>query len=263
MINPFPGMNPYLEDPKLWPGVHHTFIAVLRAELNNRLPQNYVADIDERVYVEKPEALRVIAPDVSVSRVRRPAPPEQGAVAVAVADPPIEVDFDLAPVREPFVQVFSLRGGERELVAVIELLSPANKTSGSVGREQYLAKQQELIHSNVHLMEIDLLRGGEHTVVAPVIALERRGAWDYLVSVHKGGWGANHAWVWLVTLQSRLPRVILPLKEGDPDVVIDLQEILNRVYEQGRYGAVIDYSSNPPIPLNEQDNAWLDQVLRG
>jgi hypothetical protein len=37
--NPFPGMNPYLEDPRLWSGVHHGFIATLRADLNDSLPE--------------------------------------------------------------------------------------------------------------------------------------------------------------------------------------------------------------------------------
>ena len=45
----------------------------------------------------------------------------------------------------------------RELVAVVELLSPANKRYGE-NREKYLAKRSSLLNSPVHLVEIDLLR---------------------------------------------------------------------------------------------------------
>ena len=47
---------------------------------------------------------------------------------------------------------------DRELVTVVELLSPANKHPGP-DREQYLAKRMELLNGPVHLVEIDLLRG--------------------------------------------------------------------------------------------------------
>lgn len=68
--------------------------------------------------------------------------------------------------------------------------------------------------------------------------------------------------MWLVALQERLPRVIVPLLEGDPDVVVDLQAVLNQVYQQGRYGMVLNYSGDPPAALGEQDKAWMDGVLK-
>ena len=46
----------------------------------------------------------------------------------------------------------------REVVTVIELLSPSNKRAGD-DRESYLAKRRELLRSPAHLVEIDLLRG--------------------------------------------------------------------------------------------------------
>lgn len=116
------------------------------------------------------------------------------------------------------MQIFRLKGGERQLVTVIEVLSPANKTPGTRGRELYLERQRELLHSTTHLMEIDLLHSGEHTVFVPRSALESYRGWDYVVCLHKGGWSESSAWVWLVGLRERLPRVIVPLLEGDPDV---------------------------------------------
>ena len=110
-------------------------------------------------------------------------------------------------------------------------------------------------------MEIDPLHYGEHTVFAPRPALEGHKKWGHVVCVHKGGWSEGSAWVWLVSLQERLPRVIVPLLEGDPDVV-QLHSVLNQVYQQGRYGIVLNYSTNPPAALSEADKAWMDGALK-
>lgn len=260
--NPFPGMNPYLEDPQLWPGVHHRFVTYLADAIAPSLPEGYLADIDERVYVEKPDTLRIIAPDVTISRSAQSPSTERAATGVALADPPLQIEIQPFPVREAFLQIFRLKGGERQLVTVIELLSPANKTPGARGRELYLEKQRELLHSTTHLMEIDLLHSGEHTVLAPRSTLDSYKKWDYVVCLHKGGWSEGSAWVWLVSLQERLPRVIVPLLEGDPDVVVDLQAVLNQVYQQGRYGMVLNYAAEPPVTLSEEDKAWMDKILK-
>ncbi|MEQ8961940.1 MAG: DUF4058 family protein, partial [Coleofasciculus sp. C2-GNP5-27] len=34
MPSPFPGMNPYLENPELWPEVHHWLITAIAESLN-------------------------------------------------------------------------------------------------------------------------------------------------------------------------------------------------------------------------------------
>ena len=48
MPSPFPGMDPYLEDPLLFPGLHQGLITFIRGQLNASLPRHYVADIGER-----------------------------------------------------------------------------------------------------------------------------------------------------------------------------------------------------------------------
>ena len=52
MNTPFPGMDPYLEHPALWPGVHNGLIAALAAQLQPLLTPRYVAAIEQRVYIE-------------------------------------------------------------------------------------------------------------------------------------------------------------------------------------------------------------------
>ena len=49
MPSPFPGMDPFLEDPGLWPDVHHEIISEARALLNRGLGAKYVVRIQERV----------------------------------------------------------------------------------------------------------------------------------------------------------------------------------------------------------------------
>jgi hypothetical protein len=58
--------------------------------------------------------------------------------------------------RETYIEI--LHQPDRTLVAVLELLLPANKEQP--GRTEYLAKRRALLHQKVHLVELDLLVGG-------------------------------------------------------------------------------------------------------
>jgi hypothetical protein len=241
VANPFPGMNPYLEEPRLWGEVHSALMNALWRQLNERLPENYFASIEERVYLETPTVFRQIIPDLLIAKPR-PVPP--GASATAVADPPMHIEIAAEPVREPYVEIIALRNGERVLVAVIELLSPTNKTPNAEGRRIYLEKQQMLLNSSTHLMEIDLLHYGEHTVFLPRAAILSEGDWDYLVALHRTGWGGLQGDVWLTRLEQRLPRVSLPLLPEDGAVVLDLQAAVEQIYLEGRFHQKINYATN-------------------
>jgi hypothetical protein len=159
-----------------------------------------------------------------------------------------------------FVEILSLGDGGR-VITVIEVLSPSNKTAGSAGRQLYLTKQQELFESQTHLIEIDLLRRGEHTVLAPREKLLLKGYWDYLVCLHRGGQGRQSE-VWPIRLRQPLPRIRVPLADDDPDVVLDLQEVFNRCYDQGGYARRMNYRREPHTPLPADDAAWAEALLR-
>ena len=49
MPSPFPGMDPYLERPSLWPDVYHELISQIRAALKPTLRPKYVARVETRV----------------------------------------------------------------------------------------------------------------------------------------------------------------------------------------------------------------------
>ncbi len=258
MSSPFPGMDPFLENPARWPTVHQGMISLMWMELNRILPKPYVADIGERVYMIVPP--KDVYPDVYVLKhpgKRRRSGNGRAAAAVLEADTPVEVEFAEEHVREVFIQIH-LKDEPGTLVGMIEILSPTNKNPGE-GRELYLEKQQKVLKSPAHLIEIDLLRAGHHTVAVPRDCLPAEG-WDYLVCLHRGGW-RNKFHYWPVPLPQRLPRITVPLLDKDPDVVVDLQAMLDQCYEAGRLAERLDYRGACPPPLAKKTLKWINELL--
>src|SRR5262249_46275026 len=168
MPSPFPGMDPYLEHPEFFPGLHDRMINQISDALQAALPPPYYAEIANRVWLEYAE--RRAGPDVNVLRSDRPpgpatAPPVASAVLVAaravaseVLVRPVTLRVPTEEQRELSVEVRTIQGGQ-QLVTAVELLSAGNKKTGEKARELYLHKQDELLRSRVNLVEIDLLRG--------------------------------------------------------------------------------------------------------
>jgi hypothetical protein len=175
-------------------------------------------------------------------------------------EPPWVIDLPPVEIREPFIRILSLRESE-QVVAIVEILSPSNKAPGGEGRELYLRKQEEVLDSPVHLLEIDLLRTGEHTIAAPRRAMEGRGRWDYLVCLHRGDERGRYR-VWPVRLRERLPSVPAPLLPGDPECPLDLQAVFERWYDEGAYARRIDYSAPPAVALRPKDRAWASALTQ-
>ena len=89
MSSPFPGMDPYLESPAIWPDFHDAFAAGIREELNRRLPQPYYARLEMRpeIGIVGLDESRRIVPDVAVARPIQPDVVKED-VSVAVATSP-------------------------------------------------------------------------------------------------------------------------------------------------------------------------------
>jgi hypothetical protein len=253
-------MDPYLERPDIWPDVHQSLITYIRDALQPDVRPQYHARISERLYVV--ESFHTIYPDVTL--VQRPQRSKAGAGAattettmLAVADEPIVINIPPARLREPFIEIVHIAGGE--VVTVIEVISPSNKMPGE-GRRMYLQKQQEVRRSRANLVEIDLLSQGRPTVAPPRDSLATLPPWRYLVSVSRA---PNHERfeVYPIPLIARLPRFRVPLRGSDPDVVLDLQVVLGQAYENGGYADFLDYTQPPPVHLSEEETSWLAERL--
>jgi hypothetical protein len=250
-------MDPYLEDPLLWPGVHQDLITLTKLALNSQLPPHYALNTGERLYVVQSD--RSIYPDVAMFEAR-PQRSGEARGAAAVTDTPWVLIVEPVEVREVFLEILALREGER-VITVIEVLSFTNKSPRSEGRRLYTKKQSEILASDIHLLEIDLLRNAEHLVAAPREDLLVKGRWDYLACLHRGRSGGRYE-VWHSTVRSPLPRVSIPLSSGDPDLALDLQAVFTRAYEEAGYGRRLDYRREPPTPLRPEDASWADGLLR-
>ena len=127
MPSPFPGMDPFLEHPDIFPDFHDSFIAYLRESLQSRLPPPYVAALGRRTWIEVSE--RFIGPDVQVARPSGPAAESGGGAPAAMETrprtEPLVVHVPHDERREPLVEIFLGRGSDRRLVTSIELLSLA------------------------------------------------------------------------------------------------------------------------------------------
>lgn len=263
MPSPFPGMDPYLEDPTLWPGLHQSFITYIRDVLQPQVRPEYHARIGERVYVVG--STRSIYPDVTL--LRRPPlerlPVGSGGAAVLetdvdVSDEPYEILIPPVEYREPFIEIIHTAGGE--VVTVLEVLSPANKTIGE-GHDLYVEKQQEVLGSRAHLVEIDLLGQGLHSVAAPLDGLADLPPWRYLVCLSRAG-RPRRMQAYPIPLARRLPRIRVPLRAPDPDVAVDLQAVFDRCYDNGGYSDFVDYRRPPATPLSPNEQIWLQSHLQ-
>lgn len=258
MPSPFPGMDPYLEDPAIWSNLHQRLITYTADALQPRIRPRYHAHIGERVYVVHPP--RSVYPDVFVTK-RQPAHVPAGHAPEAALEPdaPVIIPLPSEEIREVFIEIIDVAHGGR-VVTVIEVLSPANKTPGK-DHEQYRRKQEEVLSSEASLVEIDLLRAGQHTVAVPAHYLIPYQPWCYLVSIIRAG-RQDQAEAYPITLQQRLPRIVIPLAEPDPDTVLDLQAVFDQCYENAAYADLIDYTADPKVPLAPEDAAWANRLLQ-
>lgn len=260
----FPGMDPYLEAKLIWPGFHNALVVYIRDQLRPLLHPRYIAAVEDRVFLEEPP--RALISDVWIRE--QSSKRNGGGVAVLEpqvatqahdADDPMLIELTDREMHESYIEILDRQSGQR-VVTVIEVLSPTNKTPGP-GRDAYLAKQEEVWKSATHLVEIDLLRGGEHTVLIPEGEVRDRRDYDYLVSVNRATNVRRFYETYPRSLRERLPRISIPLAEGDRDVVLDVQAVVDQTYDAGSYQARLPYDQPCTPPLREADQAWANDLI--
>jgi hypothetical protein len=246
-------MDPYLEAH--WRDVHTSLISGARDMLNKRLPEDLIASAEERIAVEAEGGEeRQFAPDVRVFEL--PASEAAAAEGVVTAAP-FRLLAQIEPITERFLKVIEV--GTERLITVIEVISPTNKERD--GLMAFRSKRAELLAAGVNFVEIDLVRSGDWQALLRPHRCVRKAMSMYRVTLRSP---SDPAAVLLhpISLRERLPEIQIPLREQDPPVLLDLQELVNNAYENGRYGRRLDYATPLDLPLAGEDATWADELLR-
>ncbi|AFY56387.1 hypothetical protein Riv7116_3947 [Rivularia sp. PCC 7116] len=256
MSNPFPGMNPYLESPEFWSGIHGRIIVFLADVLSPQLRPKYFVAVEERIYETTPDDRVLVGiPDVVVRSSQTATSSQTENIAIATSSTqPSSVTLPIPQtVKERYLEVRKVE--TKEVVAVIEVLSPKNKRTGE-GRNAYETKRNRILTISTHLIEIDLLRAGE---AMPMLNHDIQS--DYRILVSRSN-KRPKADLYAFNLKDNIPTFPLPLREEDKEPLVDLQELINGIYERASYDLVIDYSQEPVPALREEDNIWVDELLK-
>ena len=222
MASPFPGMDPYLEDEKLWPAFQHQLVGCLYQILLPGLIDRYRARVGQRHYAT-----------------------EQALFTSVVREDHVE----------EYIEIRQRSDGR--LITLVDVVSPTNKTTVE-GRNAYLKKRSEVKATNTNLVEIDLVMQGQPMLD---YSREGLPDWDHAVTVTRSTQPERYE-IYTATLQKRLPRFRLPLAADDRDTVLDLQAAFTRCYDQGGFAAKIDYKRDPVTRLTDENRKWIGEVLK-
>ncbi len=257
MKSPFPGMDPYLE-PR-WLDVHSRLNIYASDAINPLLPPGLLARSEERAIVASDEAdVRDIGPDVSVFERGLAEPTwDSGGVQTAVAEA-VCVHLPKREIKQRYLEIRDARSDGR-VITVIEFVSPTNKYAGD-GLTKYRQKQVECRDANVNLVEIDLTRVGDRSLIMPVDRLKRKDRTTYQAWVSRAG-ELEKGWAYRLPLTQRLPAVPIPLRPTDRDVLLDLQSLIDQIYEKARYAEDIDYSEPLRPPLSPAEAEWAAKLI--
>jgi hypothetical protein len=251
----FPGMDPWLEDPDLWPDVHNSLIVAIRDALNPLVLPRYVVRVESRTTVlTAVDADHLYRPDVAIEAADIAAPRLEAGVAVMERTEviPIKVELPIDEIEETYLIIKELP--EKKLVTAIEVLSPTNKKTEKA-RTEYLEKRHELINSGVSLVEIDLLRSGQ-----PMPLKRSPPPSDYRILVCRQRERLT-ADLYSFSYKVPLPAIRIPLLPDDPEPLLDLNAILHALLDRARYDISIDYSQPPRPRLRRADEAWAATFL--
>ena len=258
MKSPFPGMDPYLE--QFWNDVHGPLIPYIKEALNESLPNRYRAAMQKRVIItdldDAEPAVRY--PDVAI--VQSPAITTTAEPAVrssrAVVRAPEIFSYQIEPLTEYSIEILDSESDDR-IITAIEILSRENKRPGD-GMVQFRKKQIEYWRAGISRVEIDLLRTGRRMFEFPQRMLGANQIKPYYVAVHRGA-KPGECELYSIDLRDPLPAIGVPLRIEEPDVILELQPLIERVYRTSRFP--INYDTPCEPPLEGEDAVWARQML--
>jgi len=118
-------------------------------------------------------------------------------------------------------------------------------------------KKTAIASSGTHKIEIDLLRSYQ-----PMLVFDNDIEASYRILVSRGNQRLL-ADLYLFNLPDMIPLFPLALRAGAAESIVDLQGLLNAVYDhRPAYDFRIDYTAAPLAALSETGAAWADVLLR-
>ncbi|MBK9049860.1 MAG: DUF4058 family protein [Chloroflexi bacterium] len=241
--SPFPGMDPYLEDPLMWEDFHASLALEIRDRLAPGLRPHYIAAVFPRTTYEeifiasKPQTM---IPDVGVIYPRRLRETSVQGYTPISPPPILGTVAQEVPVKLFTVEIKQV--GTNRLVTAIEILSPVNKRKGHQAYRDYQDKRRDLARGRVHLLEIDLLRNGERF---PIVEPELPHA-PYFIFLQRAS--TTTVEIWPLSLTESIPIVPVPLLDPDPDIPLDIGGAIHAIYDRAAYDLRLDYSQPAPLP---------------
>jgi hypothetical protein len=199
-------------------------------------------------------------PDVSVADHRGAAWSSGGRTATldeTETDAASWVEVNDGPTVETFLEIRESREGGR-VITVIEFLSPANKLPGR-DRDAYVQKMEDLRAAGVSTVEIDLLRRGGPGLAELQVRRMPQVHSPYAACVRRP-WIPYKAQLFHIHFHRPAPSIPIPLREGEAEVTLELQPILEQCYENGAYGDT-DYTRELDPPLTPEEKAWISGLV--
>lgn len=263
MASPFPGIDPYLEGKTIWSGFHHSLPEAIKAQLNAQIGPKYYADVEVHTVFDEVNVAtakpRTVYPDVGVLEPTPHGPVTEIATA-AVAIPPAPV-LRVATAGQTKLRSVRVYVTETdELVTAIEILPPYNKRGA--GLTTHRLKRATVLSADVHLVEIDLLRGGRRPAREGEEPPLKDVDYVLLVNRRREDNPQRVSEIWPIALNKPLPVLPVPLRLPDGDVPLDLNAAIQFIYDRAGYAWRINYQDPvPPPKLRTEMAAWVAQHL--
>jgi hypothetical protein len=126
-----------------------------------------------------------------------------------------------------------------------------------IGRE---VKFLWTLSSATSLVEIDLLREGKPFDMK-LPGNRSPGESEYRIVISRAHYRPK-ADVYLFGIRNPIPDLPTPLRYGEAEPVLLLNQILHTIYDEGSYDLAIDYSQPPQPPLSKENWNWVQEWIR-
>jgi hypothetical protein len=145
-------------------------------------------------------------------------------------------------VKDRYLELYDVKTGE--VVTQIEILLARHKVEGE-GKRQYDQRQRKARENRIPVIAIDLIRDQVTNYGIAIFDPTRPHLDGYVFGVREP-----------------VPDIPIPLRQGEPNLILPLNKLLHERYDRANYDLAIDYSQPPEPPLSEEDNEWAAELLR-